>query len=75
MHKIYFGDTGHDKIRRCDLDGSNIENLITTGLNRPNGIALDLTNNKMYWVEGATQYSAKIRRADLKRDSRGISIF
>jgi len=37
------------KIRRADLDGTNIENLITVGVNT-SGLELDLAGNKMYWT-------------------------
>ena len=33
---------GQGKIQRANLDGSNVEDLITTGLRYPIGIALDL---------------------------------
>ncbi|KAA3601585.1 MAG: T9SS C-terminal target domain-containing protein [Calditrichaeota bacterium] len=60
--KMYWTDIGSDKIQRADLDGSNLEDLVTTGLSQPEGIALDLTNSKMYWVDVVTD---KIQRADL----------
>ena len=60
--KIYWTDADADKIQRADLDGSNVEDLVTTGLNHPIGLALDAVNGKMYW---AGYRSRKIRRADL----------
>ena len=60
--KMYWTDYGTDKIQRVNIDGSNVEDLITTGLNTPVGIALDVGRGKMYW----TDYDArKIQRADL----------
>lgn len=59
--KIYWTDSGTGKIQRANLDGSNIEDLIT-GLSEPSGIALDQTSNKMYWTEAGT---GKIQRANL----------
>jgi hypothetical protein len=48
-------------IQRADLDGSNVE-LLVTGLVSPSGIALDVTGGKMYWTDiGAS----KIQRANL----------
>ncbi|MCH8148326.1 MAG: hypothetical protein IH987_10085 [Planctomycetes bacterium] len=38
-------------IRRADLDGANVEDVVTTDLFLPGGIALDLANAKMYWVD------------------------
>ncbi len=60
--KMYWTDAGTHKIQRANLDGSNIEDLITTGLIYPQGIALDLTGKKMYWTDGGTD---KIQRANL----------
>jgi len=51
-----------DKIQRSNLDGSNVEDLITTGLHYINGIALDVSRDKMYWVDEGT---GKIQRSNL----------
>ena len=40
--KMYWTDTGTDKIQRASLDGSNVEDLVTSGLGSPRGIALDV---------------------------------
>lgn len=48
------------KIQRANFDGSDIEDIIT-GVRGPNGIALDLIERKIYWIEG----SDKIQRANL----------
>ncbi|MDE0316138.1 MAG: hypothetical protein OXM61_14655 [Candidatus Poribacteria bacterium] len=45
--KIYW--TESDKIRRANLDGSNVEDILTE-LKWPRDIALDLNNRKMYWI-------------------------
>ena len=62
--KMYWADFGTKKIQRADLDGSNIEDLVTTGAGDPRGIALDLTSAKLYWTD-ASGPTAKIQRADL----------
>jgi len=61
--KVYWTNAteGHF-IQRADLDGSNIEDLVTTGLGTPEGIALDVAGGKMYWAD---QGPAKISRANL----------
>jgi len=54
--KIYW--TGHDsykdcKIKRSNLDGSNVEDLVTTKKTKladPTGLTLDLKNKKIYWT-------------------------
>ncbi len=61
--KLYWTDWGTDKIQRADLDGSNVEDLVSgTGLNGPDGLALDVSGGKMYWTDVGTN---KIQRADL----------
>ena len=61
---IFWTDSGTDKIQRANLDGSNVEDLVTRtqGLETPNGIALDVEAGKMYWTDGNTN---KIQRANL----------
>ncbi len=44
QQKMYFTDEGTDKIQRADLDGSNVEDLVTTGLTLPRSIALDVSD-------------------------------
>ena len=60
--KMYWRDTGTEKIQRANLDGSQVEDLITTGLRTPLGIALDVGRGKMYWTDYGTE---KIQRANL----------
>ncbi len=59
---IYWTDLGTNKIQRAILDGSNVQDLITSGLTSPNGFALDIAGGKMYWVDYGTK---KIQRANL----------
>ena len=63
--KMYWTEhrySGHPKIMRANLDGSNVENLITTGLQNPLGIDIDPVGGKIYWAD----YDAyKIQRANL----------
>ena len=57
---MYWTDLGTDKIQRANLDGSQVEDLVTTGLISPVGIALDPGAGKMYWTDYRTD---KIQRA------------
>ena len=50
------------KIQRANLDGSQVEDLITTGVRSPQSIALDVGRGKMYWTDNGT---GKIQRANL----------
>ena len=40
---MYWTDSGADKIQRANLDGGSVEDLVTTGLFAPVGIALGAT--------------------------------
>lgn len=59
---IYWTDWDSNKIQRASPNGSNVQDLVTTGLVTPYGIALDVTGGKMYWADAGT---AKIQRANL----------
>ena len=66
--KLYWTDWGADKIQRADLDGSNVEDLVSdAGLDGPDGLALDVSGGKLYWADSGTN---KIQRANL--DGSGI---
>ncbi len=61
--KLYWTDWGTDKIQRADLDGSNVEDLVSGGgLDGPDGLALEMAGGKIYWTDAG---AAKIQRADL----------
>ena len=57
------GDNRNQRIRRMNLDGSGVEDLIVDGLRLPAEIVLDVQRGKMYWVERGLFY--RIRRANL----------
>jgi DNA-binding beta-propeller fold protein YncE len=58
---MYFTNLISETIQRANVDGSGaIEDLITTGLTYPYGIAVDSTGGKFYWAD-----TDKIHRADL----------
>ena len=59
---MYWSDWGTDRIQRSNLDGSEIEDLVATGLNEPYGLALDLGEGKIYWTDWG---SDRIQRANL----------
>ena len=60
--RMYWPDAGTGKIQRANLDGSNVEDVVT-GLNAPFGVALDVPGGKIYWPVGTS--SGKIQRANL----------
>ena len=58
---MYWTDWATDKIQRANLNGSNIQDLIT-GLDSPHGITVDGSGGKIYWTD---PIAAKILRADI----------
>ena len=62
--KIYWTEetAGTGKIQVADLNGENIEELLTVSDSYPEEITLDLDRNKVYWTNPGTQ---TIQRADL----------
>ncbi len=59
---MYWADEEVDKIRRANLDGSNIEDLVSAAVMKPRALALDVTGGKMYWADEEID---KIQRANL----------
>ncbi len=59
--KIYWANRGLNSIQRANLDGTNIESVISSGLQDPEHLALDVPGGKIYWTDWATGLS----RADL----------
>jgi hypothetical protein len=56
---MYWTDTSTDSLWRADLDGGNQTQLLT-GLNFPNGLAMDVANGWLYYAE-----NSRISRLDV----------
>ena len=61
--KIYWLSQEQDKIQRADLDGANVEDIITGLSDDPLDLAVDVSGGKVYWTHRYGQIY--IRRADL----------
>ena len=59
---MYWTVEDEKKIQRANLDGTNIQDIVTRGLETPESIALDIAGGKMYWTDTAAD---KIQRANL----------
>jgi len=57
--EIYYTSNG-GTIQKANFDGSNVQNLVTSGLSTPRGIDLDVTGNTMYWVDTDKVMSASL---------------
>ncbi len=64
--KVYWTDSGIT-IQRADLNGSNIEVVVSEGLVQARGIALDTQQEKLYWTDlkGNIDGSGTINRSNL----------
>ena len=66
--QVYWLDASYHRIRRANLDGTNIQDIITGLDTWPTGIALDLVDRKIYWTQNANpkkRISGSIWRANL----------
>ncbi len=61
--KMYWTDSGTDSIRRANLDGTSVQTVASALSAFPEGIALDLVNKFVYWVD--SDGANNIYRADL----------
>ncbi len=59
--KMYWANLANGAIQRANLDGSEIETLVT-GLESPYSIALDATHGEIYWADAKAE---RIQRANL----------
>ena len=60
VSKIYWAE--QCAIKRANLDGSGVETLVTSGVDHPDSLVLDIPGNKMYWTDDGNN---TIRRANL----------
>ena len=60
--KMYWTDWSENRVKRSDLNGSNVETLLDKSSGEPLSIALDLPRAKIYWVQNE---SPSIWRANL----------
>lgn len=51
---IYWSDEKMHAIRRANLDGSNQMNIVTSEIERPDGIAIDWLARNLYWTDAGT---------------------
>ena len=62
--KLYLSNAW-GKIQRMNLDGSNFQPNLITGLMAPQNIVLDSVEGKLYWTEQLSKTTGKIQRANL----------
>ncbi|XP_078593117.1 sortilin-related receptor-like isoform X1 [Branchiostoma floridae x Branchiostoma japonicum] len=69
---MYWTDWGDNaKIVRADMDAKNRNNIITSDIRWPNGLAVDYSGRMIYWTEA---YHDRIEVADLDGQNRRVLI-
>ena len=66
--KVYWADSASNQIRRRNLDGTGVVDVVLSGIAIPVGVAIDRSAGKIYWTESSPPY--RVRRANL--DGTGI---
>ncbi|OCT83711.1 low-density lipoprotein receptor-related protein 4 [Xenopus laevis] len=51
---VFWSDVTLDRIMRANLNGSNVEEVVSTGLESPGGLAIDWINDKLFWTDSGT---------------------
>ncbi len=72
--KLYWSDGGAGKIQRSDLDGTNVEDILT-GLPGPGDLAIDPYAGKIYFTSGLGIQRANLDGAGLEVAVPGVSAF
>ncbi|KAI2662129.1 Low-density lipoprotein receptor-related protein 4 [Labeo rohita] len=69
---VFWSDVTLDRIMRASLNGSNVEEVVSTGLESPGGLAIDWIHNKLYWTDSGT---SRIEVANLDGTHRKVLLW
>ncbi|GAB6033184.1 Low-density lipoprotein receptor- protein 4 [Chamberlinius hualienensis] len=70
--KIYWSDSAMDRIQRADINGSNVEDVVTTNLDTVDGLAIDSIGSKIYWTDTGTN---RIEVCELQCQNRKVLVW
>ena len=70
--KIYVANA-YGKVQRLNLDGSNFQPNLITGLASPEGIAVDAVNRKLYWTEKGSISRANLNGKNIENIVTGLN--
>ena len=72
--RVYWTDNGSDTVNRVDYSGANRAVLYTAldATSNPRGLAIDLTNSKLFWAEGSDIRSCNLDGTQLSTPVTGI---
>ena len=69
---MYWTDWGDDpKIERAGMDGKERHVIVRSNLTWPNGLAIDYSELRLYWVDAGTK---RIEYTDLDGQNRQVGI-
>uniref|UniRef100_A0A3Q2GKG7 Low density lipoprotein receptor-related protein 4 n=1 Tax=Cyprinodon variegatus TaxID=28743 RepID=A0A3Q2GKG7_CYPVA len=69
---VFWSDVTLDRIMKANLNGSNVEEVISTGLESPGGLAIDWIHDKLYWTDSGT---SRIEVANLDGTHRKVLLW
>uniref|UniRef100_A0AAR2KHS0 EGF-like domain-containing protein n=1 Tax=Pygocentrus nattereri TaxID=42514 RepID=A0AAR2KHS0_PYGNA len=69
---VFWSDVTLDRIMKANLNGSNVEEVVSTGLESPGGLAIDWIHDKLYWTDSGT---SRIEVANLDGTHRKVLIW
>ncbi|XP_053242794.1 low-density lipoprotein receptor-related protein 4 isoform X2 [Podarcis raffonei] len=69
---VFWSDVTLDRIMRANLNGSNVEEVVSTGLESPGGLAIDWIHDKLYWTDSGT---SRIEVANLDGTHRKVLLW
>uniref|UniRef100_A0A3Q3IDS7 Low-density lipoprotein receptor-related protein 4 n=1 Tax=Monopterus albus TaxID=43700 RepID=A0A3Q3IDS7_MONAL len=69
---VFWSDVTLDRIMKANLNGSNVEEVISTGLESPGGLAIDWIHDKLYWTDSGT---SRIEVANLHGTHRKVLLW
>ncbi|KAJ8946706.1 hypothetical protein NQ318_006964 [Aromia moschata] len=66
---IFWSDVSMDVIRRANINGTGVRDIIKSGLESPGGVALDWVHDLIFWTDSGTR---RIEVATLDGEQRAI---
>ncbi|PIO29253.1 hypothetical protein AB205_0211260 [Aquarana catesbeiana] len=51
---VFWSDVTLDRIMSANLNGSNVQEVVSTGLESPGGLAIDWIHDKLFWTDSGT---------------------
>ncbi len=64
--KIYYADFYGKRILRSNLDGTHLEDVITSGVWHPTSVAVDSIRRKIYWIAQSQIFRANLDGTDIE---------